>query len=721
MATKCLHRREPAGDAGAGPGETDVPGLPFARSGTICADTSMLDASLERTSEGGRGGVGHIEVALLREPSDRSRDLLKGMIPQFLALLRAAHERSLSPEVQADVAQRLADHIAGIRGRVIAIKVVDPRGNQDLARRILSREVESVIRADLPGAPMIFGGTQREASGTIDICMEFIDGCDGSQLNAAAFRSGGFDVRTFSDLAARESLVLHHAHRAGLIHRDVKPSNFMVSREGDVKLVDFGLVLPEDPGATRFTEADTIQGTADYISPEQARGVHGITPRTDVFSYGMMLLERVLGEIPLRGGNKMQTIHGRLQHFGRAAPELVVPHPDQLSPDPRMRRYVRERLLPMLCRMIDGNPARRPAMEEVARFFQHHSSFTGLPFETEWEPHDQYGAHRVALASPEGDGSSQEQPEADGPAAMYGSLKRGAALRARNADFLDRLDDWEYAGPELRETVVLPGGSRRRTAAMVSATAAGILAVAYALFLRDAGEDRGVPPKEAAVAPAEDGGGGGAPARPEFRNLACGDHSIGRGGNGDVLLVYWRNLAEEGRNLSRNHLLAETYRTDDGDGALRCALPSFIVQRFREFAGERGAAAGPPKASRLVAVSIGETVLAFVPGEGYCVFDPEQERPEDQYRAFADESSCRTYLGPERLGRLREMMFTVAMGPGEKGVEGKEGRDERGRRELMDGGREKALAALHADIQAFLWESETVQILPDPTVVRDVP
>jgi len=224
-----------------------------------------------------------------------------------------------------------------------------------------------------------------------------------------------------------------------------------------------------------------------------------------------------------------------------------------------------------------------------------------------------------------------------------------------------------------------------------------------------------------AVAPAEDGGGGGAPARPEFRNLACGDHSIGRGGNGDVLLVYWRNLAEEGRNLSRNHLLAETYRTDDGDGALRCALPSFIVQRFREFAGERGAAAGPPKASRLVAVSIGETVLAFVPGEGYCVFDPEQERPEDQYRAFADESSCRTYLGPERLGRLREMMFTVAMGPGEKGVEGKEGRDERGRRELMDGGREKALAALHADIQAFLWESETVQILPDPTVVRDVP
>src|SRR5439155_3508515 len=89
---------------------------------------------------------------------------------------------------------------------------------------------------------------------------------------------------------------LDHAHRAGLVHRDVKPANLLVRPDGTLKVADFGIARIAD-AATRLTEAGTILGTAAYLAPEQADGGE-VTARTDVYGLGAVLYEALSGRPP---------------------------------------------------------------------------------------------------------------------------------------------------------------------------------------------------------------------------------------------------------------------------------------------------------------------------------------------------------------------------------------------------------------------------------------
>jgi serine/threonine-protein kinase len=101
------------------------------------------------------------------------------------------------------------------------------------------------------------------------------------------------------------------AHRSGLVHRDIKPENVLISDDGEVKLVDFGLVRAIAEAG--ITSTSVILGTAGYLSPEQVEG-GSIGPRSDVYSTGIMAFELLTGTTPFRGDNVLSVAHQRLDH-----------------------------------------------------------------------------------------------------------------------------------------------------------------------------------------------------------------------------------------------------------------------------------------------------------------------------------------------------------------------------------------------------------------------
>jgi serine/threonine-protein kinase len=117
---------------------------------------------------------------------------------------------------------------------------------------------------------------------------------------------------------------LKHAHERGFIHRDIKPKNIMIAKNGDVKLADLGLARALDDHQAAEAEAGRAYGTPYYISPEQIRGKKNITPATDIYGLGATLYHMVTGKVPFPGKNPSDVMHRHLKQ------ELVPP--DHLNP-----------------------------------------------------------------------------------------------------------------------------------------------------------------------------------------------------------------------------------------------------------------------------------------------------------------------------------------------------------------------------------------------------
>lgn len=421
--------------------------LPVAHAEVVAPYAGEFQESLQDFNGLGRGGMGVVYGARPKEPRASSIITMKQMVGPFVASALRGRTEHLSQEQQDLLCASLRANIDTIRD-LVAVKVLnlpeDPEKRQQVRERFVGREVRTMIMSRLPGCPKIYCGTER--NGQIELCMEYIDGFNGAQLNAA--RGKPWDVRMLCELAAHEARVLHHAHEAGIIHRDIKPSNFMVTKDGEVKLMDFGLVKPTDPLASKYTGENQLLGTPDYMSPEQARGDLSVDEKTDVYSYGVMLIERLTGQIPGRGlgGNAMRTIEQR-QHI--VGPPSLAAYRTSVLPtiDPRERIFVERYLLPMLWRMMGRDPAKRPTTAQVAEFFQHASSFGSSTFETDWIPHEGYPNHRLMLLPPEGDRNGDFVM--DDAHKMVEALERGLTVRTRDHDFLEHLDALKYQeGPE---------------------------------------------------------------------------------------------------------------------------------------------------------------------------------------------------------------------------------------------------------------------------------
>src|SRR5512142_3430236 len=123
--------------------------------------------------------------------------------------------------------------------------------------------------------------------------MKFIEG----DTLKARLQKGPLTSREIQDVVDSVGGALAYAHRQGILHRDIKPSNVLIGTDGEIYLADFGLARIAQSGESTLS-SDSIMGTPQYISPEQAMGIKELDERTDVYSFGVMLYEMVVGQVP---------------------------------------------------------------------------------------------------------------------------------------------------------------------------------------------------------------------------------------------------------------------------------------------------------------------------------------------------------------------------------------------------------------------------------------
>jgi eukaryotic-like serine/threonine-protein kinase len=234
--------------------------------------------------------------------------------------------------------------------RDVAIKVLPERLAQDaeaLAR--FQREAQAVAALSHPHILSIFEFGSN--GGVAYAVMELLEGTTLREKVSEA----PLPARKAAEYAVQIADGLAVAHEKGIVHRDLKPENVFVTRDGRVKILDFGLALfrprPEfdevanSPTLSRHTDPGTILGTVAYMSPEQVRG-DAVDHRTDIFSLGAMLFEMVGGERPFRGDSQVETMHAILKRdppeFGPTAAvpaglERIIRHCLEKSPAERFQ------------------------------------------------------------------------------------------------------------------------------------------------------------------------------------------------------------------------------------------------------------------------------------------------------------------------------------------------------------------------------------------------
>ena len=208
--------------------------------------------------------------------------------------------------------------------RPVALKVMDARyaGDHQFLTRF-QREARAIARLKNPGLVAIYD--QGGDAGHPFLVMELIEG---GTLRELLRERGPMPPHAVAAVLRPVLGGLGEAHRAGLVHRDIKPENVLISDDGEVKLVDFGLVRAIAEAG--ITSTSVILGTASYLSPEQVAG--GPTgPRSDVYSAGIMAFELLTGTTPFRGDSALAVAQQRLDHDVPRPSSVIDGVPPQLD------------------------------------------------------------------------------------------------------------------------------------------------------------------------------------------------------------------------------------------------------------------------------------------------------------------------------------------------------------------------------------------------------
>ena len=177
--------------------------------------------------------------------------------------------------------------------RPVAVKLLHPHLVPDERARLrLAAEGRLVASLDHPSIVKMYDVlTDGE---TPALVMELIEG---ESLNVRLARDGAIAQRAAAAIGAEVAEALAEAHRHGIVHRDVKPSNILLDTDGHAHLADFGIAHSLEPGAERLTQTGMVVGTPAYIAPEQLAGTE-VGPRTDIFGLGSVLFEMLTGVPP---------------------------------------------------------------------------------------------------------------------------------------------------------------------------------------------------------------------------------------------------------------------------------------------------------------------------------------------------------------------------------------------------------------------------------------
>jgi serine/threonine protein kinase len=186
--------------------------------------------------------------------------------------------------------------------RVVALKVLQRKyaENPTLVQRF-QREARAAARLQHPNVVMALDAG--DVRGRHYLAMEYVEGSD---LAVLVERFGPFDVAQACDVIRQAALGLQHAHERGIVHRDIKPDNLLLTAsEGLVKILDLGLVrldyLPDSGDGQSLTPLNKLLGTIDYIAPEQGRDAHGVDIRADLYSLGCTFYFLLAGRAPWAG------------------------------------------------------------------------------------------------------------------------------------------------------------------------------------------------------------------------------------------------------------------------------------------------------------------------------------------------------------------------------------------------------------------------------------
>jgi beta-lactam-binding protein with PASTA domain/predicted Ser/Thr protein kinase len=185
-------------------------------------------------------------------------------------------------------------------GRDVAIKLLRADLGRDPAfEGRFRREAQSAASLNSPSIVAVYDTGEETIDGTSTpyIVMEYIDG---QTLRDVLATEGRLMPRRALEITASVCTALEQAHAAGIVHRDIKPGNVMLTAAGDVKVMDFGIARALTASSTTMTQTATVVGTAHYLSPEQARGEH-VDARSDLYSTGCLLYELLTGAPPFTG------------------------------------------------------------------------------------------------------------------------------------------------------------------------------------------------------------------------------------------------------------------------------------------------------------------------------------------------------------------------------------------------------------------------------------
>lgn len=225
-----------------------------------------------------------------------------------------------------------------VLGREVALKLLADRyaGREEVVERF-KLEARNAASLTHPNIVATYDGG-RTAEGAYYIAMEYVPG---GTLGEYIARRGVLDGHTAATVARQITQALGTAHERGVVHRDVKPQNVLVTSSGDVKVADFGIARAISQGETKTS---LIRGTASYMSPEQAAGRPAV-PASDLYSVGVILYEMLTGSPPFRAETPIAT---------------AVKHVNEpVSPPTRANPAVSETMSAIVMRLLAKNPEDR--------------------------------------------------------------------------------------------------------------------------------------------------------------------------------------------------------------------------------------------------------------------------------------------------------------------------------------------------------------------------
>ena len=225
--------------------------------------------------------------------------------PSFTKTIETPQEELTTGSIFANRYQVIEELGRGGMGKVY--RVLDKKLNEEVALKLIKPEISSDKRTlerfknELKLARKVSQKNvgrmfdMGEETGTHYITMEYVPGED---LKSSIKRFGQLSVSKSLDIAKQICEGLSEAHKSGIVHRDLKPSNIIIDKQGNVRIMDFGIARSiKDKG---LTGEGVIIGTPEYMSPEQVEGKE-VDPRSDIYSLGVVLYEMMTGRPPFEG------------------------------------------------------------------------------------------------------------------------------------------------------------------------------------------------------------------------------------------------------------------------------------------------------------------------------------------------------------------------------------------------------------------------------------